>query len=159
MIGEVPEIAHGEKLTWSTAGKHRFIHRQSGNITLDEDGEFAFAGPCEVMVYHATAGFDAYPWSVGFHSPGPGSVCILESVLSQDQEQIMAGFGFDIFAMMSFGEPLAVAWPMFNQEHPLLLRFFNPLERALPPFCLSLFVSAPKDFAERWVKDGQAEKD
>lgn len=153
MLCEVPGIASGEKLTWSTAGKQRFIHRQHGEYTFDDDGEIVSQGPYQVTAYHAVPGFDVTPYGVQFYPPEPESICVLESVVNRDQEQFtQPNFGFEVFRVCQF-EPLHVAWPTFNQEHPLLLRFFNPIEKELPPFTLSFFVSAPKDFADRWIKN------
>lgn len=154
VVGEVPKIGPGEKLTWSTAEKRHFIYRQHGECTFDDDGEIVSQEPYQIMAYHEVPGFDAHPYAVAFHAPELGAICILESVVGQGLEQLaQTGFRFEIFGVGSGYEPLHVAWPMFNQEHPLLLRFHNPLDKELPPFTLSFFVSAPKDFAERWVKD------
>lgn len=156
MVGEVPEIKAGDRLTWSSAGKQRFIHRMMAELTFDEEGYPSFAEGYKVKAaaYHGTPDFDAYPRGVEFYPPSPGACCMLESVVSQGKEQLArTGFGLNVFMIcITGGDPLAVAWPMFNQEQPLTLGLHNPLESDLPPFSFSLHLSVPKDFAEHWME-------
>lgn len=148
MVGEVPEIESGGRVAWSTRGKQRFIHRDINALGFGEGYQIAS--------YHAVAGFDCRPYAIQFHQSSPNAICILESVKQKDQEQLMGpppSCGFEIFSI-SEHDPIVIAWPIYTQDRPLEFSFHNPLDQPLLSFYLSLHVTAPKDFANRWIKEG-----
>lgn len=149
MIGTVSEIAPGERVTWSTAGRQVFIHRIAPEISEDDDGNLFETQPYRVASYSKISNFEMYPYAVQFHAPMIDSICVLESVRQRDLEHVVSA-SLEIFNLSRY-EPLCVNWPMFTQDDPLMLRFLNPLDRPLPSFTLSFFIEAPKDFAERWI--------
>lgn len=154
MIGTVPEIPAGCHLQWLTNARCLFIHRIPPEVSEDDDGNLFETQPYRVVSYSKIANFEMYPKAIHFHRPEPGTICVLESVRQGDLEQILNSAQFPIFEISkSYDEPLCVAWPMFFFENPLAFTFFNPLDKPLPSFNLSLFIDAPKDFANRWYED------
>jgi hypothetical protein len=151
MVGTVPEIAPNGHLQWLTNVQCLFIHRMDPEISEDDDGNLFEAQPYRVAPYNKIANFEMYPHQAQFHAPDPGSICVLDSVRQGDLEQLAMRGMVEIFCGGQHG-PIPVAWPMFFHENPLTFTFFNPLDRPLPSFNLSLFVEAPKDFASRWLE-------
>ncbi len=157
MNSDVAEMQPGERFTWRSSGKQRFIHRTYPNLEMDDDGNIIRSvGGGSAGYEDVVPGFEMSPRGIAFHQQKDYVFCFLESVVHDGVEQLAASpySNLEIFALSAYthSEPLAVAWPTFDEGQPLSLTFRNPMERVLPSFSLSLFLDVPKDFASRWRK-------
>ncbi len=157
LIGTVPKIDPGQSVIWSTAGKQNFIYRDFDYKIPDHpiQNEFLIVqrDPISVLGYRdIIADFEMHPRMFECHRPDFDSQCVLTSCVHNGAEQFASNAGMLIFHFCE-KEPICINWPTFDAEHPILLKFENPMQEICPSFSISLHVLAPKDFNRRWRKD------